>query len=1151
MLAFFRKYEKTFLLIIFAPALLAMGITGTIMAVIQDPGDQVVGKLYGDEVTASEFFELQRMYGRTDDEESVWRFFALLRAAERAGMAVSDDELGKDIADAIRWDVAMIRAEDEVKKKGLDPDSEEGKREFQGIVLRYLSEAGDFPFTQQEYADAVRRRQGATVHEYERQRRRMALVQRYMATLREVAAVPPEQVWEAYQNEHHKRVLELIEVAAKDHLPTAENVTQTEVKAFYDRNRARYDIPRRVDLEYVALRFDRAEGEVQPPEWDELPGFLDAHRHELLPAADIDPVTTRTAADLLENVAGLEDKVRDAAIKARARARVAEVMEAVADAVDGAESEAGLDLKAVRDRVAEALKSPALTHGTTGLVTEDEAREHELIGSWPAERWFRTGEPGQVSDVLAGGKAWFVLRSREVEAARTPPESEVIEQVRKDYLEGAEWELKALYERDRTQRYLQDTAWRLEAVTADDEKFLEKTGGDAEKAHQLAKEALEQALEVARKQEWGRDFPLKRLETSPDVTEAPNLVYHELPPIEQGKLAEHEVLGEAAAIVPTIERKKVHGQPVERGDGKGWVVFKVVEQLPRQTLPFAEARDRVREDLRLARGLERARAEAERLLESLRGRGGEELTRKLAALNEQRQEKGLAELAVRKTEPFARDAVSLEGIPDAGRLVAEAFSAEAEVGGPFYRVEADEQGKRAYLLRVVERVDAPADGYANKAPGLRLDLLRKVRGDYAEAASQKVLLGAKGVGDKHVEYVTARSDGPDGATALELRQLFLPADRDTLERWLEQAALERLKAAQEEVTKSSWETAVDRFSEDEFTARRQGELPLVKRGDLVTEFGADFEERIFALARGEVSGPIKTARGYHLVRYVGPVSGRHRFQHVLIKTDAETRKLPAEVRARAEAVSREKLEAAVKRLEAGEAFVTVAEAVGDAQDEYGRGQKVEVDYTTAFERAALAQHLSWEAPEGSPEAADPAWVPEAVELPGTAGTSWHLLFTTPDRGDSRRGERLSDRLVYHIEAGSKDAIEQVRGELRSWLSTRAGEEGERPSGLGILERFKELARARSTAPTAAKGGAFGMVRLHPAVRPYGVGFLERITRRPDGTPVQSGDRSGVFQSEAGFHVVLVEEVVKPSTETELTAHRLDIGRRLLDGTDWN
>jgi hypothetical protein len=149
MLAFFRKYERSwlFIMLIFFPALLGLGLTTTISSVLGgggNPEDEVIGTIDGEKVIRAKFDRTLRLYRATNpgaQEEDVWRFMALLRAASAAGLAVSDEEVGDRVVSDMKWDIAQYKAAQECKAEGIDIRSEEGRRKWQQKMFQYLMQA--------------------------------------------------------------------------------------------------------------------------------------------------------------------------------------------------------------------------------------------------------------------------------------------------------------------------------------------------------------------------------------------------------------------------------------------------------------------------------------------------------------------------------------------------------------------------------------------------------------------------------------------------------------------------------------------------------------------------------------------------------------------------------------------------------------------------------------------------------------------------------------------------------------------------------------------------------------------------------------------------------------------------------------------------
>ncbi len=71
---------------------------------------------------------------------------------------------------------------------------------------------------------------------------------------------------------------------------------------------------------------------------------------------------------------------------------------------------------------------------------------------------------------------------------------------------------------------------------------------------------------------------------------------------------------------------------------------------------------------------------------------------------------------------------------------------------------------------------------------------------------------------------------------------------------------------------SAFDTLVVKYSEDPSAATNHGKFKAVKKGDMVKSF----EDAAFALAEGEISQPVKTSYGYHIIRLDAHIAPKKR-----------------------------------------------------------------------------------------------------------------------------------------------------------------------------------------------------------------------------------------------------------------------------------
>ena len=126
-------------------------------------------------------------------------------------------------------------------------------------------------------------------------------------------------------------------------------------------------------------------------------------------------------------------------------------------------------------------------------------------------------------------------------------------------------------------------------------------------------------------------------------------------------------------------------------------------------------------------------------------------------------------------------------------------------------------------------------------------------------------------------YKTFKDSLPEVKSTISLSQLVVKNSGEALNL---QKAFEELKSIKDRIIAGeiTFEKAAEEYSQDPASAKNGGELGITSRGDLVTEY----EIAAYNLEEGNISDPIKTTFGYHLIKLNKKIGEKINTSHILI-----------------------------------------------------------------------------------------------------------------------------------------------------------------------------------------------------------------------------------------------------------------------------
>lgn len=187
----------------------------------------------------------------------------------------------------------------------------------------------------------------------------------------------------------------------------------------------------------------------------------------------------------------------------------------------------------------------------------------------------------------------------------------------------------------------------------------------------------------------------------------------------------------------------------------------------------------------------------------------------------------------------------------------------------------DQEAKKAGVVITQKQIDAKIEEIKkNLRPGQTFDDMLMRNGltlNHAYAVI-KMQLQTEGVlkksmkvtskdleGYRHVQHVLIRLPNPSFPGAEEQ-----PEEKEKIAQQDQEAKAKIDKIAQEIKDGLAFEEAAKKYSEDPGTKANGGDLGFITRGPMAPEF----EEAVFKMKTGEISEPIKSPYGYHLIKLV-------------------------------------------------------------------------------------------------------------------------------------------------------------------------------------------------------------------------------------------------------------------------------------------
>ena len=244
--------------------------------------------------------------------------------------------------------------------------------------------------------------------------------------------------------------------------------------------------------------------------------------------------------------------------------------------------------------------------------------------------------------------------------------------------------------------------------------------------------------------------------------------------------------------------------------------------------------------------------------------------------------------------------------------------------------------------READQANAGAsDTMTNTAPTMTEDEFQQRYNEYVQNMADKGSLTEEEFRDLFATFLmkdklakNAPLEFDTTAEAVKVRYILIKPEPEVPLVKREADALKAIMDARKRIVDDGedFATVAKEVSEDPGSAPTGGDLGCFSKGQMVPEF----EKAAFDLEKGEVSQPVKTDFGYHIIQVydIKPDEGQVCARHILIRVD---RSPDQDAIDKADADALKEAEEVKARIESGEDFATVAKEVSDDEATASKG----------------------------------------------------------------------------------------------------------------------------------------------------------------------------------------------------------------------
>lgn len=371
----FRKHERLALFVLAIITALAFGISGQMLSLLSSKNKNVVGKVYNKELSAEEISDIKSRWriftNFVVDQNKPYRFLPYAPPFNLADYQSWLDNKKEEYYQGLALTVAlMVNVADQT---GIKIST----RQIQNFITSQFAvfRERDNSFNFAAYRSILYQQLQISESAFEKTIEELLKIF-FVSNLRLEAQVPIlSDIFQQYISDNEEIKIRWAEFNSEDYVSQCKTNSPEEIEQFFKNNIKDYQIPEKVQLEYIIADYDRLKNIVRDPTPDELTAYYEKNK-ENYRIASFEPATsTITAYKPLEEVHDeVKAKWKESEIRIKAVDVIAQINERIKEL---SVKDKAIDLKSLASEF-------SLWYGETPFFGRDRVNEiTKEIGSIP------------------------------------------------------------------------------------------------------------------------------------------------------------------------------------------------------------------------------------------------------------------------------------------------------------------------------------------------------------------------------------------------------------------------------------------------------------------------------------------------------------------------------------------------------------------------------------------------------------------------------------------------------------------------------------------------------------------------------------------------------------------------------------------------